>query len=56
MTTRYEADLQDHEPRKVHGVRGLNCRPFTRTFKNWQAMDKWLQANSDDCEIYSIER
>jgi hypothetical protein len=53
---RYETDLQDNEVRKVYGARGMNSKKFTRTFKNWAAMNRWLEGDGADCEIYSIER
>lgn len=56
MTTRYEADLQDHEPRIVSGVRGVRSRFFNRRFKNATQMERWLDANGADCEIYEIRR
>lgn len=53
---RYESDLQDDEPRNVYGARGMNSKKFVRKFRNSAAMNRWLEGEGADCEIYSIER
>jgi hypothetical protein len=55
--TRYEADLEADETRVVTGVRGMASRPFSRRFRNADAMDRWLESEAaGDYEIHSIER
>lgn len=51
-----EANLQDHEARRVTGVKGVNSKRFERRFPNAAAQDRWLDANEGDVEVYSIER
>jgi hypothetical protein len=52
-----EANLQDHEPRIVSGVKGLKSTPFTKRFRNQAAMERWLDSdNAGSYDIYQIER
>jgi hypothetical protein len=56
MTTKYEAGLQEHEPRRVTGVKGLNSKPFERRFRSAAAMGRWLEKEAGNVEIYAVER
>jgi hypothetical protein len=51
-----ESNLQDHEPRRVTGVKGVASKFFDRRFANAQAMERWLAANEGDLEVHTIER
>lgn len=54
---RVEKDLQDHEPRVVHGYKGMKQRPFSKKFKSQEHMEKWLDSDSSaDHEIHTIEK
>lgn len=55
--TRIEKDLQDHEPRIVHGYKGMKQRPFSKKFKNQEHMEKWMDSDSSaDHDIHTIEK
>jgi hypothetical protein len=55
--TSFEADLKDHEPRMVHGTRGISEKPFKKKFKNQEHMEKWLDSDDgNNCDIHKIER
>lgn len=55
--TRIEKDLQDHEPRVVHGYKGMKQRPFSKKFKNQEHMEKWMDSESSaDHDIHTIEK
>lgn len=56
MTTKTERDLNDGDKRIVHGVKGVKSTYFTRTFANAKAMDKWLDENEGNVEVYTIEK
>jgi hypothetical protein len=53
---RYESDLQDHEPRYVHGVRGAESKKFKKKFRNQKDMEKWMDAEGDNHEIHQVSR
>jgi len=54
---RVEKDLEDHEPRVVHGYKGMKQRPFSKKFKSQDHMEKWLDSDSSaDHEIHTIEK
>lgn len=55
--TRMEKDLQDHEPRIVHGYKGIKQRPFSKKFRSQDHMEKWLDSEaSAGHDIHTIER
>lgn len=55
--TAYEADLEDHEPRIVSGVKGLKSKPFSKKFKNAEHMEKWFDSDAaGDHEVHHIAR
>lgn len=37
---------------EAHGIRGMKCTPWRRTFKNVEALNKWVEAN-DSVEVYA---
>jgi hypothetical protein len=52
-----ERGLQDHEPRIVSGVKGMNSKSFSKKFPHAKAMEKWM--DSDDYgnhEVHRIEK
>lgn len=51
-----ERDLQDHEPRTLHGLRGAQSRAFAAKFKNQKAMERWLEKHGDDITVLQIEK
>lgn len=56
--TAYEADLEDHEPRKVEGVFGPKSKPFSKKFKNQSAMNKFFDHpdNEGNYEIHHVSK
>jgi len=52
---RFEANLQDDEPRTLYGVKGMASKSFSKKFRNAAAMEKWLDANAE-IEIIEISR
>jgi len=54
--TAYETDLDLSQPVRIHGVKGVKSRPFTKTFRNWAAFERWTDTDAvEDCEIYVVE-
>ena len=54
---RYEANLQDHEPVVVTGVKGARSRDFTKRFRSLTAAMRWLESDAaGDCTIYEVAR
>lgn len=45
-----------NQPITVQGVRGMQSKPFEKTFKNTAAMEKWMDKNGEDITVsrYSI--
>ena len=41
-------------PVEVHGVKGLQSKPFRKTFATPAAFDRWLDANAGDVEIHGF--
>ncbi len=57
LETSVEKDLQDHEPRIVHGFRGVKSKPFSKKFKSQDHMEKWLDSDDgQNCEIHTIQK
>jgi hypothetical protein len=58
MSTAFERDLQDNEPREVIGVKGLKSKPFRKTFKNQAAMERWFESDdvAGNVEVHYIQR
>lgn len=54
--TKIETGLSDNEARRVTGVKGVRSTPFSRTFRNAVAMERWLEKEAGNVEIYTIER
>ena len=54
--TATEKELQDHEPRVVHGVKGMKSTPFKKKFKNLSAQEKWEDTFGGDHEIHHITK
>ncbi len=54
MTTKYQVGLNDDEPRMVSGVKGAKSRSFLRRFSNAAAMNKWIEKQDGDIEIYEV--
>lgn len=36
----------DNRPVEAYGVKGMNSTPWRKTFKNWAALEKWVEANN----------
>jgi hypothetical protein len=56
--TAYERDLQDHEPRVVHGVKGVKSTDFKKKFPHQAAQDKFFDHpdNQGNYEIHRVEK
>ena len=50
--TSYQSDLDPNKKVVVYGVKGMKSTPFTKTFKNLAAAEKWL--DSDVAQDYKI--
>lgn len=44
--TSYEKDMDDKKPIIVHGVKGMDSKPFTKKFKNQAAYEKWADSEA----------
>jgi len=47
-----ETKDKPHKSIEIYGVRGLKSRPFRRVFNSQRALERWLEKNGDDCEVY----
>lgn len=58
MLTSYDTDLLDDPSKsvRVQGVKGVKSTPFTKTFKNWAAYERWTEReDAGNFEVYSVE-
>ena len=56
--TAYERDLQDNEPRYVHGVYGVKSKEFKKKFSNQAAQDRFFDHpdREGNYEIHYVDR
>ena len=45
-----ESEENDNTPRECYGVKGMDSKPWRKTFKNQAECEKWVDAN--DAEIH----
>jgi hypothetical protein len=53
---KYQSDLDSSLPVRVSGVKGAKSKPFTKTFRNYQAFSRWaIILDEGDHEVYVVE-
>lgn len=53
---RYDLSIDDLCKVVATGVKGAKSLPFSKTFRNMAAFDRWMESNGDNVEIHSIAR
>ncbi len=53
--TSRQSDLDPEKKVVVKGVKGMNSKSFTKTFRNMKSAEKWMDDNEGDVEIKQIE-
>ena len=39
---------------EAHGIKGVNSKPWRKTFASQEAFEKWLDKNEGDVEVHGV--
>lgn len=39
---------------EAYGVKGMNSKPWRKTFSSQEAFEKWLDKNEGDVEVHGV--